>query len=75
MRPKLKTRSRLRDILHEHRVKQCEIATAMGKDVQQINAHVHGRKVPSLTMALTYCAALQSLTGKGFEVGDIWELL
>ena len=72
---RLRIRSRLADIMREHRVSQCEIAAAMGKDKQQINAHVHGRKVPSLTTALAYYAALQAITGRGFEVGDIWELV
>ena len=60
--------------MRRHGVTQRQLAAAMGIAVQNLNGHIHCRKTPGVAVALRYVAALQTLTGKGFEVGDIWEL-
>lgn len=66
---------RLREIREKHSLTQNQVAMKAGMWCHQLQTYERGSHSPSVGRAMRICAALQELTGEGFEVGDVWELV
>ncbi len=66
--------TRLGDVLREYGITQLRLAQELDVDPQRINAYARGRSLPTLGSTLAICGVLSMMTGRVFEVGDLWEL-
>lgn len=61
-------------ILAEHGKRRWHMTAITGRDSSHISRIATGVRIPSIAMAILILDGLEQLTGKRFEIRDVWTL-